>query len=245
MNRRRGSAFYNFILKAEGNSLVENVIVLPLIFLCIYFIIIGAFFVHDKITLDAAVERGAVYAAKCVSDPNYAEISASVYNEEDGYTMSMANVSGANFSEVGKDIHPYRYVMFTYKSEIENAVRDYTYEIVSRTKIPWREVKPEFVKCTISNYVVYQEVSVSAKASYPIPKLFALIGLPTEIVYEASATESVTDPDELIRNADLIVDTIVKVDSMTGNHLKKITDALERFTAQIKNSTFAKFINLK
>ncbi|MBR5762189.1 MAG: pilus assembly protein, partial [Lachnospiraceae bacterium] len=57
---RRGSTYFNFIKKTEGNSLVENVIVLPLIFLCIYFIIIGAFFVHDKITLDAAVERGAV-----------------------------------------------------------------------------------------------------------------------------------------------------------------------------------------
>ncbi|MBO4616651.1 MAG: pilus assembly protein [Lachnospiraceae bacterium] len=242
---RRGSTYFNFIKKTEGNSLVENVIVLPLIFLCIYFIIIGAFFVHDKITLDAAVERGAVYAAKCVSDPNYAEIAATIYNDEDGYTMEIKGASGASFTGVGKDIHPYRYVMFTYKGQIEQLVRDHTYEAVKNTKIPWRELTPESVTCKIDNYVVYQEVTVTAKASYPIPKLFALIGLPTEIEYTASATESVTDPDELIRNADLIVDTIVKVDNMTGNHLKKITDALERFTAQIKNSTFARFINLK
>lgn len=245
MNRRRGSAFYNFILKAEGNSLVENVIVLPLIFLCIYFIIIGAFFVHDKITLDAAVERGAVYAAKCVSDPNYAEISETIYNDEDGYSMEIKGAAGASFEGVGKDIHPYRYVMFTYKDEIQRLVSEGTFEAVKNTKIPWRELKPDSVKCEIKNYIVYQEVTVTAKASYPLPKLFSLIGLPEEIEYEASATESVTDPDELIRNADLIVDTIVKVDNMTGNHLKKITDALERFTAQIKNSALAKFINLK
>lgn len=242
---KRGSTTFNIIKNQKGNSLVENVIVLPLIFLCIFFIIIGSFFVHDKITLDAAVERGAVYAAKCVADPNYADIAQSIYNDEDGYTMEIKGASGASFAVVGQNIHPYRYIMFTYKGTIESLVRDHTYEAVDNTKIPWRDIAPDSVTCEIKNYVVYQEVKVTAKTSYPIPKLFSLIGLPTEITYEASATECVTDPDELIRNADLVVDTIVRVDGSTGGHLKKLKDTLERFAVQVKNSAFAKFINLK
>lgn len=237
--------FSDFLKKEDGNSLVENVIILPLIFLCIYFLILGSFIIHDKIVLDSAVERGAVYAAKCVADPNYAALSATAGTNEKSNEMGLSDVDGILFSNVGDNIHPYRYIKLTYADEIERYVAEETLEIVNKTKIPWREIKNDQVECSIKNYVVYQEVTVSAKATYPLPKLFGIIGLPTEFSYETSAREAVTDPDELIRNADLVVDIITYIDNKTGNHLSKLTNTLDKFKAKIKNSTFAKFLSME
>ena len=67
----------NFIKKLkseEANSMVENVIILPLIFIILYAIILTCFIIHDRATLDGAAKRGALYAAHCISDPNYDDI---------------------------------------------------------------------------------------------------------------------------------------------------------------------------
>lgn len=238
------------IKSEDGNSLVENVIILPLIFLCIYFIILGAFVIHDKITLDAAVERGAVYAAKCIADPFYNDIVNDGGSTSEILDANISDVSSLVFDTKGK-VKPYRYLFATYKNELKNNVKNTVMDTISATKIPWRKIDPDAIECKVNNYVVYQRITVEATATYPLPKLFGVVGLPTEFEYTATSVTNVNDPDEFIRNVDFVVDVIADVNSKVraengGNPtgLDKIRKMLSDFEVKIKDSGFAKFLKM-
>lgn len=229
----------------RGNSLVENVIILPLVFILIYALIFLAFTMYDKVMIDSAVQRGAAYASKIIADPNYAAIVNDARSEDDILDTGIGDASAIRFDGVGNNVMPYRYISGSFKSYLEPLVKDETYSIIESMKIPWSRVDADDVSVTTKNYVVYQNVTVSAKVHFPINPLFTLVGFPDEFEYEAKTTVSVNDPDEFIRNADLIVDVIVDIDGKTGGHLEKVKKMMEEFTTKIKTSTFAKFINLE
>ena len=48
----------------------------------------------------------------------------------------------------------------------------------------------------------------------------------TDYTIEAVAKVTAVDPDEFIRNVDLVVDLIVKVDGLTGSNLEKVMDKI-------------------
>ena len=49
---------------------------------------------------------------------------------------------------------------------------------------------------------------------------------------------AVNDPDEFIRNADLVVDMIIQIDSKTGGHISnavgKVKGTIEKLTTKLK-----------
>lgn len=219
----------------EANSLVENVIILPLIFIIIYAMILTCFIVHDRSTLDAAAKRGAIYAAHCISDPNYATILEKSGNKK-GTLDTSINITQENaqfsFTGVGRNIQPYRYITSSsanigenVKSEVEN--------IVNNTRIPWRELDVDDIQYSCTNKVFYQDITVTLKANYPIPKFFAAFGMETDYEYTVSAKMTVNDPDEFIRNADMVVDLIVDIDSATGGNLEKAKNKISDIASKI------------
>ena len=60
------------IKEDKANAVVENIVVLPIILMVLMLIIIMCFIMHDKSTVEGAAKRGAIYAAHCISNPNYA-----------------------------------------------------------------------------------------------------------------------------------------------------------------------------
>ena len=219
------------VKKENANSLVENVIILPFIFLTIYFMIMTAFILHDRATLDAAAKRGTIYAARCISDPNYEKILIGAGHQAGELDTSITDIPKESFKNVGNNIHPYRYLKLD-SSEIKNTTTAEVSNIIQKTKIPWREIQTEDIVVDIDNKVIYQKVTVDITARYPLPQIFGIFGFPTEFEYTVSATTAVNDPDEFIRNVDLVIDTFVQIDQKTGGKISNVTD---RITDTISN----------
>ena len=224
----------------EANSMVENVIILPLIFIIIYAMILTCFIVHDRSTVEAAAKRGAIYAAHCISDPNYSTIlekSGSSKGTLDTNIDISDGTSEFSFIGMGKNIQPYRYLTSS-STHIQGKVTTEVENIVNNTRIPWRTLNVDDIQFTCANKLYYQDVTVTVKADYPIPKFFGAFGMDTEYEYSVSAKMTVNDPDEFIRNADMVVDLITDVDNATGNHisnaLEKISDLASKLVDWLK-----------
>ncbi len=215
----------------NANAMVENIIILPLIFIIIYALIIIAFVIHDRSTLEAAAKRGTIYASHCISDPNYHLILQKSGNTSGNLDID-EGVGDFSFTGLGKNIQPYRYITGS-SSNIKNQVEAEVYSIVNKTRIPWRTIEVEDIVFTQINKLYYQDVTLTLKADYPIPKFFAAFGIDTEYEYCVSAKMTVNDPDEFIRNADLVVDLIVELDNNTGNHLSNIVNKIKDLASKV------------
>jgi len=202
----------------KASAMIENVIVLPVIFVVIYSFIMTAFLFHDRSTMEAAAQRGAIYASHCVSDPNYASIVGQ-YG-----ALDVSESRNLNFSSVGKNIKAYRYILGS--GDIESLVEKEVKKIVENDRINWYPQDKIRVSVEKKNMFLYQDVTVTIRYVYEIPDAFGAFGLETEYEATASATVSTTDPDELIRNADLVVDLITAIDNATGNHISKALDKI-------------------
>lgn len=218
----------------SGSSIVEYVIIFPFVIVVIFMLLFSCLVIHDRSTLDGAVSRGAIYAAHCISDPNYSDIVRSSQSSDDMGALDMNyDLSSFSFTEIGKNIHVYGLLKGNADRELEQDVKNTVLKIVEKTRIPWKDIDIDSINVSVTNKLYYKEVTVSAAASYPLPKLFGAFGFPTEFTYEVSATSLINDPDEFIRNADLVVDLIVEVDQRTGGHLSKVQNKLEELSNKL------------
>lgn len=207
------------IKEESAGVMVENVIVLPLVFIIIFFMILSSFMMHDRATIESAAKRGAIYAANCISNPNYASIVGQTGN------LDIASDQTFSFKGVGGNVNAYR--AFNGGNNMTTEVTTQVEKIVANTRIPWLPQKSVDVEYKQKNMFIYQDVTVTVRATYNLPKFFSLVGLETKYVYEATAKTRTTDPDEFIRNADLIVDMIKLLDQkLLGGNLQKVTDKI-------------------
>ena len=212
---------YKKLRSEKANTLIENVIILPLIIIVIYFMILASFVIHDHSTLDAAAKRGTIYAARCVSDPNYPMILQQSGHQSGTLDTNVTALTADSFNGVGDNIKPYRYLVMN-TADIRDDTVNEVYNIIQQTKIPWREIETGDIVVKIDNKIIYQNVEVSITARYPLPQIFGNFGLPTEFNYTVSAVTAVNDPDEFIRNVDLIVDVCAAIDQKTGGNIQKV-----------------------
>ena len=179
------------IKSEDANALIENVIVLPLIFIVIYALILMCFIIHDRSTVESAAKRGAIYAAHCISDPNYESILRSSSSEIGALDTSINATVGDgsekySFAGIKKNIHPYRY-LFGGGTKIDEQVNREVREIIDKTRIKWRDLKVDDVKYKCVNKVLYQDVTVTVKAEYPLLSFFGKFGMDIKYEYEATA----------------------------------------------------------
>ena len=213
---------FRFLRKMKDESagvMVENVIVLPLVFVVIIFMIVSAFLAHDKATIEAAARRGATFAAQCIADPKYASLAGT------GGALDLDKKStDIGFSGIGKNVKAYRYLFGNtdYVDDVERRVAN----IVEETRIPWIPQENFRVECQPRNMIIYHDITVTVTASYRLPKWLDWFGLETLYEVKAEAKMAAVDPDEFIRNADLVVDLITAVDNATGGHVQKAVDKI-------------------
>ena len=226
--------FLNKLKDESANSLVECVIILPIILIIIFAIIMTMFIIHDRSTIEAAARRGAIYASHCVSDPNYATITKSTGD------LDVAEGAAFSFTRIGKSIDAYRYI--TGGDSVQSVVSTEVTNIVNKTRIPWRPSEKVTVSCDQKNYFIYQDIEVTVSSNYSLPAFFAAFGLETNYKYSATAKIAANDPDEFIRNADLVVDLFTSLDEiLTGGKaaafVSKITDKIGLLTSKIDKWT--------
>lgn len=218
--------FWKRIKDESAGVMVENVIVLPLVFVIIIFMIVSAFLVHDRVTIETAARRGATYASHCISDPNYATLVGQ--SGELDFSKSVENMS---FSSVGKNIKAYRYL--TGGASVQGVVESEVKKIVNKTRINWVTQDSITVTCSQENKIIYQDVSVKVTSTYHLPGWIEWFGLESEYKIETEAKLAAVDPDEFIRNADLVVDLITQIDDATGGHIGKALDSISSMASKL------------
>lgn len=216
------------LLEESAGALVENVIILPLVFVLIFAMIMTSFIMHDRATVDAAAQRGATYASYCVSDPSYKGIAG-----QDGELdlPEGTKTDQFSFSGVGSNIKAYR--AFTGGDKVEEAVTAEVKAVIEKSRIPWKPIESVEVSCKQENMFLYQNITVTVTADYSIPAVFGLFGLDTDYEYRAVATTCTTDADEFIRTADLAVDMLTALDESMGSPVKNAAKKLETLGAKI------------
>lgn len=219
-------SFWKKMKEESAGAMVENVIVLPLVFVIIIFMIVSAFLIHDRTTIESAARRGVTYASHCIADPNYATLVG-----QSGELDFSKSVESINFSSVGKNIKAYRYL--TGGASVQGVVEAEVKKIVNKSRINWLPQDSITVTCKQENKIIYQDVTVRVTASYHIPKWFEWFGLESEYKIETEAKIAAVDPDEFIRNADLVVDLITQVDKITGEHIGKALDSISSMASKL------------
>ena len=172
--------FWNKLKDESANSMVECVIILPIILIIIFAIIMTMFIIHDRSTIEAAARRGAIFAAHCVSDPNYATITKSTGD------LDVAEGAAFSFTSIGKSVDAYRYI--TGGDSVESAVRKEVTNIVNKTRIPWRPSETVTVNCNQKNYFIYQDIEVTVSSNYSLPAFFPAVILRRKLIGASSVS---------------------------------------------------------
>lgn len=228
------------IREDKGAVLFEAVIILPITFIVLFAMFLLGMHLHEQTTLDGAVARGAIYASKILSDPQYTKVTSKKYEDYNKDEVDLESAD-ADFSS-NASIKPYRYFDIR-KTQEEDMVESYVESMIKKSNIGLEDIENVSVNCSIKNVVIYMEVTVTASASYGLPEIFGEFGLPTEYKIESRAVRSVNDPDEFIRNADLARDVVGDVLKKTGldsklEEIKKtVTERFEKIK-DFKNKVF-------
>ena len=210
--------------KTRGSATLEYVIVFPLVLLVIFALFFLGFVLHQRTVLDSAVSRGTVYAARLLSDPQYAGITATAGGDGDALDFSTDTYNfNTDFS-----IQPYRYILNYSGKSYQEKVKNKVMAMVSANSI-WGSASNVSVDYQYKNYVLYQQITITAEQTYHLPKLLALVGVDPEMKLKAQSVQAVTDSDEFIRNVDLSIDIIEQITGVNLNDAmhKKSEDILK------------------
>lgn len=215
--------------KINGSVILEYTIVFPLVLLVIFALFYAGFILHQRSTLDGAVNRGTIYAAKLLSDPQYSTIVKGV-----GANGDALDCESSSYSFSSKfDIQPYRYIFSYNGGSAKEPVVKKVKNIVQANSF-WGGTSNLTVDYSYKNYVLYQEITIAAKQEFPLPDIFKLVGLDDHIEISSTSVQAVTDPDEFIRNVDLTIDVIEMVTGTdVDGTIKNVVSKISKFAQSL------------
>lgn len=202
---------------------MEYVVVFPVVLSVVLALIFSGHVLHQRSVLASSVARGAIVAARTMSDPNYLLVAAAGGSDQN--TDIVLEPTGRGDIRVNK---PYRYLLGNTEPlpTIEENVRStITSSQLFATGEPVIEAKLV--------HGIYQKIILTAKQSFSLPRL-PLLPLPSIMELEASNTVYVSHPAELIRNADFAVDVLTPHTEAIANKLKPMFDRVRGFADKVK-----------
>lgn len=245
--RKLRKRVYNAAKDEQANAIIEYVMIFPLILLIICTIFIVSFALHDKSTLESAAQRGAIYGAHIIADPNYTTLVGddvtSVVTDEDVLDINKSiddlEFDKFNLNEFADNAGLYR-AFHVNDSQVDSIVKAKVNNIVDNTKLHWLPDVNVNTDCKITNLIVYQTVDVTVTETYPLPRILEVLGLPSEYKFTANAKLTVNDPNEFVNNMDLAKDLLIKIDDkFAGGKLQdciaKAQDKIGKFAEKISD----------
>jgi len=216
-----------------GSAVLENVIVLPIVFIVILIVVLMLMISYDKAVLDSAVQRGALQAKKMIEDP---QIKTLIENQSPASSTSLdvGDLSMLGDKSTYNDIKPYRY-FFMNEDSIEKITVERVDAFVDHMDF-FSMSKTSKTTAEVDNAIVYIGIEVKSEKKYDLP--FDDLGFPVNDLKISSRAYAVAnDPDEFIRNIDLAYEILedvgiagddgeinkmfTKVKSMLGKFFKK------------------------
>lgn len=218
-----------------GYAVIENMAVMPMVFLVIYALLFAGFLLHAQCTIESAARRGVLYGCRLICDPQYGRITAKTMDDSQGQQAETPD--GQWDFTYGSDIsyQPYRYIPFlngSYFSDVDRSVEEYVRKILGQGSTWMFRIDEGGIDCKAKNYVLTQNVTVKITACYSLPKIFSWLGLPETYELKGQAVMTVGDQDEFIRNVDYVADLVEK-SGLTG----KIKDAIVKPLNKLREYT--------
>lgn len=211
--------------KESGYALVENMIVMPIVFLVLFALLFAGCILHAKCTIESAAKRGVIYATKLICDPQYEKITENAIDTSKGELNELSS-EDYNFSAIGH-YQPYRYILSFKNDSIETKAKDYVQRIISQNTTWMFHIDTNSIECKAENFVLTQNVKIKVTASYYTPKIFHYLGIPETYDLVAQAVMTVSDQDEFIRNVDFAAD-LVKDIAEERKIAEKISQPIEK-----------------
>jgi len=203
----------------DGYAIIENMAVLPIVFLVVYALLFAGFVLHAQCTIESAARRGVIYAGKLICDPQYGRVTEAAADPTKGELNEMSS-KDFNFTfSPNTSYQPYRYIPIlngSYFADIDTKVENYIRKILDQSTTWMFKIEDSGIDCEAKNYVISQNVTVKITAEYPLPKVFQWLGVPEKYDLKAEAVMTVSDQDEFIRNVDYVSDLVDQVLTTTG-----------------------------
>ena len=106
-------------------------------------------------------------------------------------------------------------------------MENYVRKVINQSNTWMFNIEMDSIVCDIDNYVITQSIEVEVKASYHMPEVFHLLGMPETYDLTAGSVMTVSDQDEFIRNVDFAADLIGRAAEKLGV-MEKVTEPLQK-----------------
>lgn len=203
-----------------GDAVVEATILLPIMIMIYAGLVLLAMYLPTRALLQRATQYAATAIATQSSDTWLS------YNEEEmkyGWVQSKERLDNV-----------YILVLKGISDKVEDGEVS---SIVTKVEGQGFQTLPGnlSVKCTVTNFVIYKEIHVTATRTIPSPVDLSFVGFPKEIPITVTSTAVVQDGDEFVRNMDIAVDVAEWLDekynisqmfSKVGDFFGKVTEFL-------------------
>lgn len=203
------------LLSESGYVVVEAAILFPIIFMIIFGLIILAMYLPTRASLQYATQTAATMLSSSASDTwvSYDESKAEyrwISSKKDLPNVYVALASCLSNKK--------------YSGDDAKKIVKYLDEKAPTYKPKTGEIE---VYCTVTNFVVYKEITVTARRDIKSPINLSFVGMPTTIPVICSSTSVVKNGDEFVRNVDLAVDIVERLREKYQS-VDKIFNSLEK-----------------
>lgn len=209
-------------------QIIEAAIIYPVVFMILFYLIYMGLYILQCVTVESYAQKIALMAAREVAHPGYIdEIDSNAIDASVDYSGNEIHLSNDPKS-IGVS-SAYRY--FAPKNLISKEKQDYLKNqlenLIKTSSIIGNSDGDIKVTINFKNYVVVQQVEVTATqklASFPVLKFF---GMNDGLTVSSTAVASVNDSDEFIRNVDFINDIIETIGKKLGIDINNIKDKIQ------------------
>lgn len=206
-------------------QLVENIIVLPVVFAVILFIIYLGQMQYQKALISSVAERAAIWVEQASADYQYKNLASF------DLTNGASDIEFPDVTSLNQDVNrqPYRYVAGIFMnndySEIETYISSY---IESKQIFPMGDISVEIKE----KGSLYKKVYITIEQDLIANEIIPGLNLPTVYHYSYTAMGNIVQPSEMIRNTDFVYELVEPYISMAQQELsevvKKINTVLDK-----------------
>lgn len=217
-------------LKTENGaaSVVENVIVLPVVFAVIMFIIYWGQLQYQKALLMSSAERSLIYVEQAATDYKYQDIAAI------DLTNGASDISSIDTGVLTKkdkiDRQPYRYVAGLFKSADYTEIEKYVKNYIEKKQIFFDEKVSVDINETQG---LYKKVTVKVSQSLPMPDILVNMGISKVFDYSYETTINISQPTEMIRNTDFILELFRPYLDALQNKITELANKINNIFSKI------------
>ncbi len=211
-------------------TIIEYVIVLPIVLLIVLFLFTVGFFLNQQALLDSAAERGLFLAQKLYTDPN----AERLLDTEFGQAFSKAGYQTKEDTDSFQfEYDPYRYWGDYKVTEIESTVRSYVEGVVQKGQSGYIGLflsEPE-ASYSPESGLLTKNVTVTVKQELRIfGSLSRLLWGKEEAALKGSATMTVNAQTEFVRNVDFASDLLGRFEKVQAV-IQRIQTVLDKVTS--------------